>query len=95
MPLGEDEFACHEVLTHRAHVLPGKSGPHDLHGLDIDLMDLLDHDHGIGPRRQRVSGIHEEGLLAHPQFFGAVLRRPKGDLSLQRNPVHGRTVIVG
>jgi len=58
MPLREDKFACHQVLTYCAHVLPGRSGPHDLHGLRIDLMNFLDHDHGISPRREGISGIH-------------------------------------
>ena len=60
--LGEHELGGHDVLAHRADVLPGRGGGGDLDRAVAAVVDVFDHDHGVGVGRHGVAGVDPDGL---------------------------------
>ena len=93
--LRQHQFGGHQVLAQCSNVLPGSHRSHDLHGLFVDTVNVLDHDHGVVSRWHGVAGVHPDNLRAHRQvnrrsLGGSVgVRRPNSD------SVHGGGVVMG
>ena len=88
---GEEQLGGDDVLTHLAHVLPGIDRRAD-HRFRVRLVEqhVLDHDHRVPVRRQRVAGVHHDCLaVVQPQGERALVAGAEGVLGAYRQPVHG------
>ena len=60
--LGEHQFRGHDVFAHRPHVLPGGGGGGDFDRAVAAVVDVFDHDHGVGVGRHSVAGVDPKGF---------------------------------
>src|SRR4051794_32174417 len=58
----QHQLGRHNVLAHRADVLPRRHRRHDLDLVVAVGMDVLDHDDGVHARWQRIAGVDPLGL---------------------------------
>ena len=98
----QQQLGRHHVLTHQAHVLPGGGGLVDGHGVPALVAHLLDHDHRVGPGRQRLAGVQPGeapfGVVLvreQPELPGREFGGPEGILRAHADAVHGGAVVVG
>ena len=64
---GQHQFCGDHVFTQRAHGRPRRDRRANLDVRLVDRVDVLDHDHRVGPGGQRIAGIDVLGLCANFQ----------------------------
>ena len=91
----EEQFRGHNVLADTPHVLPGKGRSLDAHAAPAVHGHMLDHDHGVAVRGQRLPGIDRETGFAFAQQQGLAFACGKGVRRAHGKTVHGRRVTGG
>ena len=93
-PFGDDGFGGDDVFADRPHVRPGRDRGANRNGAAGARFEVLDHDDGVGMRRQRIAGVHHKRVGVEPQHdrhrFGRPVRRRRGD----GDAVHRARMIV-
>jgi hypothetical protein len=74
-------------------MLPGRDRRHDLDLVGV-LLDVLNHDDGVHAGRQRIAGVHEDGLIADAQSDRCGLGRAQRLLGSDGRAVHRGAVVV-
>ncbi len=93
----QHQLARHHVLTHRAHVAPGRQRADDLDECVAALLHVLNgfnHDDAVRTGRQRVASVHIKRSFAHTQPHGACFGCAAACVCLQRVAVHGAGVVM-
>jgi hypothetical protein len=90
----QDQLGRHHVLAHRADVLPGRDGRHQLDLVVPDRFQVLDHHHRVGARRQRVAGVHPGRARAEPEADRRGLGGAGRVLGAHGRAVHRGRVVV-
>ena len=87
--LGEHQFGGHDVLAHWPDVLPGRGGGDDLDRAVTTIVDVFDHDHGVGVGRHGVAGVDPDGFRVQLESPRGGLGCAYGAVRRHRHAVHG------
>ena len=90
----QDGLRRHHILAHQAHVLPGRDRGVDQKAAIAGLIDMLDHDHGVGLLRQGIAGIDRVRLPSQPKAKSLCFPRVAGIGSSDGIAVHSRAMIM-
>ena len=101
MGTGQQQLGGDDVFTDQAHMIPRRHRFENLDGGRIDLVHFLDHDDGVGPGRQRVTGIDIAKSIGtrrigidQCEFLADELRRAEGLFRAHADPIHRRGMIM-
>jgi len=71
----EEQVAAGHVFADLDHVLAGGDGAQHLDRLTVDVLGVLDHDHGVGAGREHPPGGDADRLAqARPALAGLPIR---------------------
>ena len=90
----QDGFGGHHVLAHQAHMLPGRDRGIDQQRLLIGLIDIFDHDDGVGILGQRVAGVDRVDVFTQAQCQRLRLPRRRRGGCIDRIAIHRGTMIM-
>ncbi len=90
----QHQLGCHHVLPHWADVLPGGNRRANLDVFFIGLLHFLNHNNGVGIRRQWVARVNRISLRAQLERDWACFRRVDGFLRQYCKAIHSGGVVM-